>query len=150
MARSKETFGKKEVRNKKDKKRKEKEQRKLEKKEQGKKDFDDMIAWVDENGMITDTPPDLTQKTEIKAENIEVSIPKAEFRETASNIRTGRLKNFDESKGFGFITDSDTRDSLFVHINDCLEPIAIGDRVEFETEKGLKGLKAVNVKKAQQ
>ena len=48
MARSKETFGKKEVRNKKAKKRKEKEMRKQDRKDQGKKSFDDMIAWVDE------------------------------------------------------------------------------------------------------
>lgn len=145
MARSKETFGKKEVRNKKDKKRKEKEKRKLERKEQGKKGFDDMIAWVDENGVISSTPPDLTQKTEIEVEDIEISVPKAEFREN-NTLRTGRLKSFDQSKGFGFIIDSETKDSIFVHINDCIEPIEVGNRVEFETEKGLKGLKAVKVK----
>ncbi len=147
MARSKETFGKKEIRNKKAKKRKEKEQRKLEKKEQGKQGFDEMIAWVDENGVITDTPPDLTQREEIKAENIEISTPKAEFR-INNNTKSGRLKNFDESKGFGFITDSDSKESIFVHINDCLEEIKVGNRVEYEIERGLKGLKAVKVKVA--
>ncbi|MCU4164108.1 cold shock domain-containing protein [Carboxylicivirga caseinilyticus] len=145
MARSQETFGKKEVRNKKEKKRKDKEQRKQLKKEQGKKDFDDMIAWVDENGMITSTPPDQTQKTEVKAENIEISVPKAENRNIITT-RTGRVNNFDESKGFGFIIDLDTKESIFVHINDCLEPLKVGNKVEFETEKGLKGLKAVKVK----
>jgi cold shock CspA family protein len=104
-----------------------------------------MIAWVDENGVITSTPPDLTLKKEIKAENIEIGVPKAEFR-INNKIRTGRLKNFDEPKGFGFIIDSETRDSIFVHANDCSEILKIGCRVEFETEKGLKGLKAINVK----
>ena len=66
MSRSKETFSKKDVRNKQAKKRKEKEQRRLEKKEQGKRNFDDMIAWVDENGVISSTPPDSTKKKEIK------------------------------------------------------------------------------------
>lgn len=147
MARSKETFGKKDVRNKKMKKRKDKEARRLERKEEGKKgSLDDMIAWVDENGVITSTPPDLTQKKEIKAENIEISIPKAEFR-VNTRIRNGRVKNFDDAKGFGFIVDSETKDSIFVHSSDCAEPLKIGSRVEFETEKGVKGLKAVNVKR---
>ena len=148
MGRSSETFGKKEVRNKKEKKRKEKEKRRLEKKEQGKNgDLDDMIAWVDENGMITSTPPDLTQKKEVKAENIEIGIPKAEDRVNDKiKMRSGRLKNFDEAKGFGFIIDSETKESIFVHRNDCDGDLKTGCQVEFETEKGLNGLKAVNVK----
>lgn len=146
MGRSNETFGKKEVRTKQEKKRKEKEKRRLEKKEQGKKgNLDDMIAWVDENGVITSTPPDLTQRKEIKAESIEIGVPKAEVR-INNKIRTGRLKNFDEAKGFGFIIDSETGESIFVHRNDCDGILKTGCKVEFETEKGVKGLKAVNVK----
>ncbi len=146
MGRSKETFGKKEVRNKQDKKRKDKEQRRQEKKVKGKKgSMDDMIAWVDENGMLTSVPPDLSKKKEIKIENIEIGTPKAEFR-IDNKIRTGRLKNFDELKGFGFITDSETKESIFVHKTDCSEDIKIGCRVQFETENSLKGLKAVKVK----
>ena len=147
MGRGKESFGKKEVRKKQAKKRKDKAERRLEKKEQGKKgNFDDMIAWVDVNGVITSTPPDLTEKEEIIAENIEVGVPKAEFR-INTKIKTGRLKSFDDSKGFGFIIESETMNSIFVHANDCLDEIAIGNRVEFETEKGLKGLKCVQVKR---
>lgn len=147
MARSKETFSKKDVRDKQAKKRKEKEKRRLEKKEQGKNSIDDMIAYVDEFGNITDTPPDPSvKKKEIKAENIQIGVPKAEDRVAVSNTRTGRLKNFDTIKGFGFIIDSDSRDSIFVHINDCIDEIKIGNRVQFETERGLKGIKAVKVK----
>jgi cold shock CspA family protein len=146
MGRAKETFNKKNVKEKKAKKRKEKENRRLEKKEQGKtRSFDDMIAWVDENGNITSPPPDLSQKEEVVAENIEIVVPKAEER-IEEKIRKGRLKSFDHSKGFGFINDSDSQESVFVHISDCLDPIDIGDRVEFEIEKGPKGLKAVQVK----
>lgn len=146
MGRAKETFGKKEVRNKQVKKRKEKEQRRQKRKEEGKKgNLDDMMAWVDENGMLTSSPPDLSQKKEIKAENIEIGVPKSESR-INNKIRTGRLKNFDESKGFGFITDAETKESVFVHVNDCLEALIVGGRVEFETEKGVKGLKAVKAK----
>ncbi|MCT4636352.1 MAG: cold shock domain-containing protein [Bacteroidales bacterium] len=146
MGRSKETFGKKEVRSKQAKKRLDKQKRKLEKKEQGKKSsLDDMIAWVDENGVITSTPPDLTQKKEVDIESIEIVVPKAEFR-VNNKIRTGRLKSYDESKGFGFIIDAKDGESIFVHNNDCSDTLKIGCRVEFEIEKGLKGLKAVNVK----
>ncbi len=145
MGRSKETFSKKEVRDRQAKKRKEKEKRKLERKEQGKSSLDDMIAWVDENGVITSTPPDLSQKKEINAESIEIGVPKAEFRNSIK-LRTGILKSFDESKGFGFITDSENRESIFVHVNDCDSTLKTGCKVEFETEKGAKGLKAVRVK----
>ena len=57
-----------------------------------------------------------------------------------------RLINFDESKGFGFIIDSETEESILVQGNDCDTALKIGCRVEFETEKGIRGLKAVNVK----
>jgi len=147
MARSKETFGKKDVRDKRAKKRKEKEKRRLEKKEQGKSSLDDMIAYVDADGNITDTPPDPTEKKEeIKAEDIEITVPKAEDRVEVVKTRTGRLKNFDQNKGFGFIIDSNTKESIFVHINDCIDEINIGNRLEFETEMGMKGIKAVKVK----
>ena len=90
-------------------------------------------------------PPDLSKKKEIKGENIEIGVPKAKFR-INYKIRTGRLKNFDESEGFGFNTDSESKESIFVLNNDCVKPIKVGGRVEFETEKGLKGPEAVYVK----
>ena len=77
MGRAQESFNKKEVRNKKEKKRKEKEKKRLARKESEKKSsLDDMIAYVDENGNITDTPPDPTKKKEIKAESIDLNVPK--------------------------------------------------------------------------
>jgi cold shock CspA family protein len=145
MGRSKETFGKKEVRNKRMKKRKDKEKRKIEKKEQGKQSLDDMIAYVDDNGMITDTPPDTTNKEEIDASSIEIGIPKKEFREEATP-RTGTVTKFDDSKGYGFINDSTTKESIFFHINDCECEIKNGNLVEFDTERGQKGIKAKDVK----
>ena len=75
MGRSQETFNKKEVRNKKEKKRKEKEKRRLARKEGEKSGgLDDMIAYVDENGMISDTPPDPTKKKDIKLEDISIGV----------------------------------------------------------------------------
>jgi cold shock CspA family protein len=146
MGRSKETFGKKEVKNKQLKKRKDKEKRRLEKKELGKSNFNDMIAWVDENGQICSTPPDLSNREEVDADSIEISIPKSVARD--ENLKfEGKVKTFDESRGFGFINSNQLKASVFFHINDCAEEIKAGDRVEFDTEKGIKGLKAINIKR---
>lgn len=147
MGRSQESFNKKEVRKKKEKKRQDKEKKRLAKKEEEKKgSLDDMIAYVDENGMITDTPPDPTAKKKMKAEDIEVSIPKQDDTFKADPIRKGKLTFFNDSKGYGFIKDSETQNSVFVHVNEFQDDIMEGNTVSFEVEKGLKGPAAVRVK----
>jgi cold shock CspA family protein len=146
MGRSQETFNKKEVRNRKEKKRKDKEKKKLAKKEnQGASSLDDMIAYVDENGMITSTPPDPTKKKEVKLEDIEIGVPKKEDIGDIDPVRKGTVAFFNDSKGYGFIKDSITKESIFVHINNTLEDIKEGNLVSFEVEMGQKGLTAVKV-----
>ena len=145
MSRSRETFGKKEVRNKQLKKRKEKESKRQERKEHGSSGkLEEMLAWIDENGNILSEPPTKTNKSEVKAENIEVSIPKSEPGEN-KKFHTGKVINYDESKSFGFINS--LSESVFFHKNDCLDDIRIGDLVSFETEKGPKGVKAIRIKR---
>ena len=147
MARSQETFNKKEVRNKKEKKKKEKEKKKLARKESEKKSgLDDMIAYVDENGNITSTPPDPTKKKDIKLEDIEVGVPASDSDEGSDPIREGTVTFFNDSKGFGFIKDKETKESVFVHVNNILEDIKEGNAVTFEVEMGHKGPIAVRVK----
>ena len=147
MARSQETFGKKEVRIKKEKKRKEKEKKRLEKKDsRDGKSLDDMIAYVDEYGNITSTPPDLTKRKIINAEDIAVSVPKSLASDTNETIRKGIVSFFNDSKGYGFIKDMATQESIFVHINGLLDSIKENNKVTFEVVKGPKGLNAVNVK----
>jgi len=146
MGRSQETFGKKDKEQKRIKKRKDKALRKEERKANATDgSLDSMIAYVDENGNITDTPPDLTKKKKIKAENIEISVPKKEDIEEP--IRTGRVEFFNDDKGYGFIKDLDTQEKFFVHVNGLIDKIAEGNKVNFELEKGLKGMNAVRVKK---
>jgi cold shock CspA family protein len=146
MGRSQETFNKKEVRNKKEKKRKDKEKRKLARKEGEKKSsLDDMIAYVDENGVLTSTPPDPTKKKVIKAEDIEIGVP-SRVDEEIDPIRKGTVSFFNDSKGYGFIRDNETKESVFVHINNVLEDITEGNLVSFEVEMGQKGPTAVRVK----
>ncbi len=146
MGRSQETFGKKDKEQKRIKKRKDKALRKDERKSNSTDgSLDSMIAYVDENGKITDTPPDLTKKKKIKAENIEISVPKKEDIEEP--IRTGRVEFFNDDKGYGFIKDLDTQEKFFVHINGLLDKVVEGNKVNFELERGLKGMNAVRVKK---
>lgn len=147
MGRSQDTFNKKEVRNKKEKKRKEKEKKKLARKETEKKgSLDDMIAYVDENGMIIDTPPDPTKKEEVKLEDIEIGVPNREAVGKIDPIRKGTVSFFNDSKGYGFIKDSETKEGVFVHINNTIDEIKEGNLVTFEVEMGQKGPTAVRVK----
>ncbi|MBP6872223.1 MAG: cold shock domain-containing protein [Bacteroidales bacterium] len=61
-------------------------------------------------------------------------------------MRKGIVSFFDESKGFGFIKDLETKQDIFVHINGLLQPVREGNAVTFEVVKGKKGPNAVNVK----
>lgn len=145
MGRSQETFGKKEREKKKAKKRKEKEEARLARKETGRSSFDDMIAYVDENGMIVDTPPDPTAKRqEIKAEDIELGIPK-KTEDDEPTVRKGIVSFMNSEKGYGFIKDSDTGESIFVHVNNTLEEIKENNLVSFEVQPGMKGPEAAKV-----
>jgi cold shock CspA family protein len=146
MGRSQETYNKKEIRNKKEKKRKEKEQKRLDRRDSDKSgSFEDMIAYVDENGMITSTPPDPERKNVIKTEDIEISTPRLEDIPFDPE-KKGTVTFYNENKGFGFIRESETQMSVFVHVNQLLEPIKEGNLVSFIIEKGVKGPTATQVK----
>lgn len=147
MGRSQESFFKKEVRNKKEKKRKEKEKKKLARKENEKKSsLDDMIAYVDENGNITSTPPDPSKKSEVELEDIEIGVPKKESLEEDDPVRKGVVSFFNESKGYGFIKDLDNQNNYFVHINNMLDQVREGNKVTFEVGSGPKGPVAIMVR----
>ena len=147
MGRSQESFNKKEVRNKKDKKRKDKAAKKLARKDGEKKSsLEDMIAYVDENGMLSSAPPEPgKKKTEIKLEDIEVSVPRGSMIEE-DPIKKGLVSFFNDSKGFGFIKNIDTKQDVFVHINNVEGEIKEGNLVTYEVEMGQRGPSAVNVK----
>ncbi len=147
MGRSQDTFNKKEKEKKRLKKKKDKLQRKEDRKassEKG-KSLEDMLAYVDEDGNISSTPPDPDKKKKIKAEDIEVSVSKKAEPDPADLIRKGTVTFFNESKGYGFIRDADNGESIFVHVNGLTEPVGEGDKVTFETEMGQKGPNAVKV-----
>jgi len=137
------SFNKKELERKKELKRKEKQQRKDERKAQGVSSFDEMIAYVDENGMITSTPPDPDKKQKIVLENIAVSTPKKE--EVEAKALKGSVESFNYDKGYGFIKHADSMDNYFFHISNAPANIAEGNMVAFELERGQKGMNAVKI-----
>lgn len=57
----------------------------------------------------------------------------------------GRVKFFNESKGFGFIKDNETETEYFVHATSLQDKIYENDEVSFELAEGRKGLNAINV-----
>jgi len=60
----------------------------------------------------------------------------------------GTVKFFNDSKGYGFVTDEETNKEYFVHVSGLIDEVKEGDEVEFELQEGRKGLNAVDVKKA--
>jgi cold shock CspA family protein len=148
MAKSQETFGKKEKEKKRLKKRKDKLEKKEERKSNSQKgaSLEDMLMYVDENGQLTDTPPDPLKKRKINAKNIEISVPKRSAEDEVSPIKRGRVEFFNDSKGYGFIKEMETGETFFVHVNGLVDEIKENNMVTFELERGQKGMMAVNVK----
>lgn len=61
---------------------------------------------------------------------------------------TGTVKFFNESKGFGFVVDNSSKEEIFVHVSGLIDNIREGDTVTFNTERGKKGMNAIDVKVA--
>lgn len=138
------SFNKRENEKSKAAKRLEKQKRRDERKAGGTSSLDDMIAYVDENGMITSTPPDMQEKKEeINIEDIEISVPKKE--DVENEPLRGRVEYFNESKGYGFIKDLAGVDKYFFHISSAPENITEGNIVNFELERGTRGMNAVRI-----
>ena len=148
MGRSQETVGKKEKEKKKAKNRQDKAERKQERQANSKKgkSLDEMMAYIDENGNISSTPPDPKKKKEINHEDIDLA-PGKRVTEPEEVQRSGTVTFFNTEKGYGFISDAKSRESIFVHINQVSSPIGEKDKVTFEVEMGPKGLSAIKVKK---
>ena len=61
-------------------------------------------------------------------------------------MKNGTVKFFNESKGFGFIIEEDSKEEYFVHVTGLINEIREGDSVSFELKEGKKGLNAVEVR----
>ena len=145
-----ETWNKKEREKKKQQSKKEKAERKQERKDNNKegKSLDDMLAYIDEDGNLSSTPPDPRKKRIVKSEDMQISTPRQAPVDPSEAFRSGVVTHFNDSKGYGFIRDSQTQESVFVHINALDGPLKENDKVTFEVEMGQKGPNAVRVKKS--
>ena len=104
-----------------------------------------MIAYVDENGMITSTPPEESVKREeIKQEDIMIATPKKE--KEAPTIMRGRIEFFNTSKGYGFIKNLKNAEKYFFHVSGLQDEVTDGNLVTFKLERGPRGMNAVEIK----
>ncbi|MEO5594148.1 MAG: cold shock domain-containing protein [Chitinophagaceae bacterium] len=142
-----ETWNKKEREKKRQQNKKEKAERKQERQEKAKdgNNLESMMAYLDENGNLSSKPPDPRKKITINAEDIEIGVPKQAPVNPEDLIRKGIVTFFNDAKGYGFIKDQETQESIFVHVNALTETIKENNKVSFEVEMGPKGANAVNV-----
>ena len=108
--------------------------------------IEDMIAYVDEFGNITSTPPDPSKRKDVDVDQIVIGAASRDELPEDSSFE-GKVTFFNADKGYGFIKYNNDRDSVFVHVNNILSPITDNDLVTFEVEQTPKGLSAVKVKK---
>lgn len=142
------TFEKREKEKKRQQNQEEKKRRKEERKANSSGGgLENMMAYVDEFGRITSTPPDPNKKRkEIDISEIEIGVPRR-TEEAAPTVRTGRVDFFDDAKGFGFINENGTQERFFVHRTGLIDAVVEGNQVTFELERGQKGMNAVRVRK---
>ncbi len=140
------TFNKKALQQKRAKKKQDKLDRREERKTNNDKgkSLEEMMVYLDEYGNITDVPPDKQIRRKINAADILLGATPIADEEKEY---TGTVSLFFTEKAYGFITEDKSRESIFVHSNQLMEPIGEKDKVVFEKEKTPKGFAAVNVRK---
>ncbi len=145
-----ETYNKKEKEKNRLRKKQDKAEKMAERKANAKKGktLEEMMAFIDENGNLSSTPPDTHKRKMFKQDDRQFDASKQQTTKQEDLVKTGRVTFFNETKGFGFIKDDQTQKDIFLHVSHLREPVRENDKVIFEVEKGPKGLTAVNVKKA--
>jgi cold shock CspA family protein len=142
-----EKFGKREKENLKQQKKQEKEERKSERRSNAKSgSLEHMMAYVDENGNISSNPPDPNKKNVFNENDIIIG-SRNTGRSDANQTRKGHVSYFSTSKGYGFITDAQSQESIFVHAKALITPVNESDIVSFQIGRGVKGNVAIDVQK---
>jgi cold shock protein len=141
-----ESFSKKEKAKQKAKLRQDKAQKMIDRKQNATKgkSLEDMMAYVDENGNITNTPPVPGKRKEYTLEEISALGQVNQIDDDTP--KTGVVNYYNAEKGFGFIIENGSGEKLFMHKNNMLSDVKENDKVTFETERTVKGNSAVNVK----
>ena len=138
------TSGKREREKSKQTKRQDKQKKKEERLSGGSRSFEDMLAYVDENGVLHTTPQDVKPKEEIDASQIEISVPRqSEIEEEEPIERPGGI--FHRIQGLRLHQGCRRfREILFSH-HQRPGGHRQGDRVTFELERGTRGMNAVRI-----
>ena len=61
-------------------------------------------------------------------------------------MNKGTVKFFNDEKGYGFITEDNSKENIFFHTNNATEPLKKGNKVSYEKEKSPKGFSAIDIK----
>ncbi|MEG1573892.1 MAG: cold shock domain-containing protein [Bacteroidales bacterium] len=125
-------------------KRQEKQKKKEERQTNSVRTFDEMLAYVDENGVLHSTPQDIRPKKEVDATEILVSVPKKSDMDKDVPFM-GAVEHYDSQKGYGFIKNTENGEKYFFHISNAPAEIIEGDKVSFEIESGPRGMNAVRI-----
>ena len=149
MGASNGTFNKREKEKARQKKKQDKQEKRDDRKANGSKghSLDQMLAYVDENGNLSTTPPNPQYHKPVNQQDILIGVARREPEAPEEVIRQGTITMFNTAKGYGFIRDHQSQQSVFVHQNELIDSVAENDRVTFETKLTPKGLSAVQVKK---
>lgn len=107
------------------------------------KSLDEMIVYVDVNGQFTSVPPHLQNREEDLAKAAKAA-KKADVQQPTHF--TGIITYFSE-KGYGFITEDESRDNIFFHQKDVINVVQKHDKVTYKKEYTPKGYKATEIKK---
>ena len=86
------------------------------------------------------------REQEVKLEDVVISTPKIESKQSSDFSKLGVVKFFNHDKGFGFIKENDSSNEYFVHSENLIDQITERDKVKFELGAGQKGPIAINVK----
>ena len=105
-----------------------------------------MMAYVDHNGQLTNTPPNPKLKFEIKAEDILLGA-RSFVKEVFSDLKSGRVVIYNADKRFGFIKDSTSQEKIFFHVSAVDFDVREGDVVNYSLSHGPRGLSAVDITK---
>ncbi len=144
---SKDTFGKKEREKKKRSKQKEKEEKRNFRKlnnDKG-KNLHEMLMFVDANGNLTETPPETEWIRDLHNSNPDRDPNASPDAPMPVTKRSGTVTFFDAEKGFGFIEDHATKQSIYVNKRHITEDLERGATVHFLVQRNSKGTYAVDV-----
>src|SRR5690606_2477667 len=138
MGQSQQTFRKKEIAKKKLQKRKEKEEKKAQREDSNDKGkaLEEMFAYVDENGNISNKPP--LKKYEFKEEDL--------IRPEVEDVYSfGKVSFYNEAGQYGFIRDNETRENVYFNFKILGFVLQQDQKVKFKSQSSKQGLQVTEV-----